>query len=85
MDIQSELIKTIEMMIDKKINKNSGSEMIPSVVRDINADGNRYLVHINQIQAWVKCGTDITPSVGKSVWVCIPNGNISDAFIIAYK
>ena len=85
MDIQSELIKTIELMINKAIDKNSGTQIVPSVVRDINVDGDAYLCHVNQNELWLKAGTNITPSVGKGVWICIPGGNISDAFVLAYR
>lgn len=83
MDIQEEIIKTINVMIAKKLEKSNISTDVASVVQEIN--GNKYKVLVNGVKIWVKNGCNISLSVGTPVWVHIPNGNINDAFILAYK
>lgn len=83
MDIQSEIIKAIDIMIVKRLENLKISTDVASVVQDIK--GNKYKVAINGNEIWVKCGTNISVSKGSLVWIHIPNGNIKDAFILAIK
>lgn len=83
MDIQEEIIKSIELIVQKTVDRSNTSCDIPSVVKEIS--GNKYRVSVNGSDMWVKCGTNLTLSVGTTVWVHIPNGNIRKGFILAYR
>lgn len=83
MDIQKEIITTINLLIEKSLSKLAISKDIPSVVTDI--DGDNYIVNINGGKQRLKCGTNITLRKGSTVWVHVPNGDISKAFIIATR
>lgn len=83
MDIQKEIINTITLLIDKKLSNLAISRDIPSVVTDI--DGDTYIVNINGSKSRLKCGTDITLTKGSPIWVHVPNGDISKAFILAKR
>lgn len=83
MDIQGEIIKTIDIMIAKRLEKSQISTDVASVVQEIS--GTKYKVTINGTKSWVKCGTNLSLNIGTPVWVHIPNGNINDAFILAYR
>ena len=81
MDIQSEIIKAIEVMIQKKV---SPALMdIPTVV--IGVEGDTYKVNIDGIDYNVKDGVNISPTVGTKVWVHLPNGKINQAYIAAKR
>lgn len=81
MDIKDEIIKTIELLIDKKI-KTSPSD-VPAVVLGISR--NKYKVSVNGIEYLVNDGVRLQPSIGTSVWLHCPNGNISKAYIAALR
>ena len=83
MDIQEELIRTINMMISKKFEKSKISTDVPSVIQEIS--GNKYRVIIKGTSYWIKCGTNLSLNVGSPVWVHIPGGKIDAAFILAYR
>ena len=83
MDIQGEIIKAIDVIVAKRLEKTQISTDVASVVQEVS--GNKYKVTINGVKSWVKCGTDLTLNVGTAVWVHVPNGNINDSFIIAYR
>ena len=83
MDIQNEIIRTIELMVDKIFEKKKVCRTIPSVIQEV--DGDLYKVRINGGDFWLKSGTNLTLAKGKAVWVHIPDSNITNAFIIAYR
>lgn len=83
MDIQKEIINAIDVMIKKSLEKYRTSQDIASVVQEIS--GSKYKVLINGNTFWIPCGTNLTLSVGKPVWVHIPNGDTKKAFILAYR
>ena len=83
MDIQKEIINTIDLLIEKRLSKLTMSRDIPSVVTDI--DGDKYIVNINGGKQKLKCGTNLTLSKGSTVWVHIPNGDFSKAFILSKR
>ena len=86
MDIQSEILKTIEIMIDKSIAKLNIPRDVPTVIKSQDSQG-RYLVTIDGSDYWVKDQvglSDLHPMT--SVWVHIPNSNnLSSAFILAKR
>ena len=81
MDIKNEIIKTIEILIDKRIPK--GFQDIPTVI--LGQQGNKYKVKIDGVEHWVKDGVQLHPAIGKSVWIHLPNGKLTDAYIAALR
>ena len=82
MDIQEEIIKAIELIVERKITNSSPVQTVASIVKEVKED--KYLVAINGADYWVKNGTDITLTMGIPVWVHIP-GDLNNAFIIAKR
>lgn len=81
MDIQNEIIKTIEIMVAKRV---SSTPMdIPTVV--IGVEGDYYKVNIDGADYSVKDGINLNPTVGTKVWVHLPNGKINQAYIAAKR
>ncbi len=85
MNIQEELINSIKIMIDKKLDGRLYNIEIPSVVTEISK--NKYKININGKDYWIKDGVNINPTVGTAVWVRTPNGNsnMNDAYICAKR
>ena len=83
MSIQDELIRTIEIIVNRKINNIVQSRDVATVVTGINGD--KYKVTINGNDYWVKDGVNISPTIGMAVWVHIPNGKYTQAFIMAKR
>lgn len=81
MDIKNEIIKTIELLIDKKIQ--SSPTDIPTVILGVEKD--KYRVKINGADYRVSDGILLHPTVGTKVWIHCPNGNISQAYIAAKR
>lgn len=82
MEIIEELLKSAEIIIEKKIAKLINTD-IPAIVTQVN--GEKYKVNLNGADYWIKDGVAISPTVGMSVWVHIPNGNYNHAYICAKK
>ena len=82
MDIKGEILKSIEIMVQKAIEKNQTLD-IASVVTDIK--NNKYKVIINGSEYWVKDGVGINPSIGMPVWLRVPSGNYSLMYICAKR
>lgn len=82
MDIKTEIIKTIELLIDKKIKNNPMD--IPTVILGVTSKG-EYKVNIDGVDYFVNDGILLRPSVGTKVWLHCPNGKISDAYIAARR
>lgn len=84
MDIKSTLLETIQLMIDKSLER-SQPKLVLGMVRGI--VGDVYSVMINGQQYQLRDGVGCSPTVGGSVWVMCPNGskNMNDAFIISAK
>lgn len=85
MSIKDELIRTIDIRINKIINKIASikNRDVVAVVKEINGD--KYRVDIDGYNYWMKDGVGIALSVGSSVWVRIPEGKMSLAYICAKR
>ena len=83
MDIQNEIIKSIEVMIDKSLERYDATTTKAGVVQSINND--RYLVVIDGVEYNVYDAVGCDPGIGKGVWVQIPNGRVTDAFITGLR
>lgn len=81
MDIKKEIIKTIEVLIDKKIS--STPLDIPTVILGVRGD--KYLVNVDGANYYVKDGVNINPKIGSAVWLHCPNGKIGAAYICAKR
>ncbi len=85
-NIQEEIIKTVEQIVEKYLSKYSQKNTeIATVVIGISSD--KYKVCINNIDYWIKDGVNIQPSIGDAVWVRTPNGsnNMNGAYICAKR
>ena len=83
MSIQDELLNTIETYVQKAINKQSPTRVIPSVVTGINSK--KYKVNIDGKDYMIKDAVGINPTVGMGVWVMIPESGIGQAFIVGKR
>ncbi len=81
MDIQSEIIQAIEILIKKNLPPSRVD--IPTVV--IGVEGDTYLVQIDTGQYYVKDGINLNPTIGTKVWVHLPNGKMNQAYIAAKR
>lgn len=69
MNIQKEIIQTIETLVKKEIQKQSQSRDVVSVVTGIKGD--KYKVTIDGAEYWLKDGIGLNLAVGTQVWVRI--------------
>ncbi len=83
MKLQDEILKTIEISIQKYKNTCIQSRDVSSIVTNINND--KFEVDIDGVKYWIKNGVDISLSTGDHVWVHVPNGNMNEMFIMARK
>lgn len=82
MAIKDEIIKTVEIIINKKI-ENLLNRDASGVVTEIKE--NKYKVNINGSDYWLKDGVNINPNIGTAVWIYIPYGNMINAYICGRK
>ena len=83
MDFKQELIRTINILIDEKLNAVSQSKEIATVVTGVSKD--KYKVKINGQDYWVRDGVNVKPTVGTSVWIRSPTPNLADAYICSKR
>ena len=83
MSIQDELFKSIEILVQKAIEKQNISRTVASTVESVN--GNTYKCNVDGAYYWLKNGTGVSLSNGTSVWVHIPNGKMNNAFIMGTR
>ena len=84
MSIKQEIIESINIIVNSRI-QNLVNNDISTIVEEIDSVRNRYKVRINGVEKWVKDGVNLSPTVGQSVWVHLPNGSLKDAFILAKR
>ncbi len=84
MSIKEEILKAIDILVQKAIEKYEHNE-IATVVEAVN--GNKYAVMIDGTRYEVKDGINLKPSVGTPVWVKLPygTGNMTGAYIMAKR
>ena len=83
MDIRDEIIKSIEVMIDKSLEDQKNTTTKPAIVESINND--KYQVSLNGTTISVYDSVGCDPTIGAGVWVQIPNGDIKNAFITGLR
>lgn len=81
--LQEEILKTMETILQRNTNDHPQSRDVASVVTKIHQD--QYEVQIDGTVYLVKNGVGINLNVGDPVWIHIPNGNITEMFIMAKK
>ena len=72
MDFKQELIRTINILIDEKLNAVSQSKEIATVVTGVSKD--KYKVKINGQDYWVRDGVNVKPTP-----------NLADAYICSKR
>ena len=83
MSIQDELFKSIEILVQKAIEKQNVNRTVASTVEEIS--GNTYKCNIDGAYYWIKNGTGTSLSNGTAVWVHIPSGKMNSAFIMGTR
>lgn len=69
MSIQDEIMNTVEIIVQKHLNKLKIPRDVVSVVTDISGD--KYKVNIDGTNYWVKDGIGLNLTVGTQVWIRI--------------
>ena len=86
MGIKDELLDTIEMMVNKSLDKysqDSQNRVVSCAVTGI--VGGKYKVNIDGADYLVKDGIGLGVNIGAQVWIMIPNGNIGQGFVFAKR
>lgn len=84
MGIKQEIIESINIIVNSRIQSLVNND-VATIVEEADPTHNKYKVRINGIEKWVKDGVGISPSVGQSVWVHMPNGSLKDSYISARR
>lgn len=83
MNIQEEILNSIDVMIQKSLEKQLTTKTVPSIVEGISDD--KYIVTVNGNKCKVYDSVGCNPGIGKGVWVQIPDGDITKAFITGLR
>ena len=83
MSIQDELFKSIEILINKALEKQNINRTVASTVEAIS--GNKYKCNIDGAYFWLKNGSGASLSKGTPVWVHIPSNKMNNAFIMGRR
>ena len=81
MDIQKEIIKSIEIMMKDSNHSPTASSDVLAVILEIK--DKKYRVQIYGTDRWVINGIGVDLKVGDKVWIRIPNGAVHQSFIEA--
>lgn len=80
MTIKDEIIKTIEIMVNKEIKKIKTDKTYPSVITSV--EKGKYVVTLNGSNYTVKCAIpNIELKTGQQVWVTVPCGDLKGMFV----
>lgn len=83
MSIQDELFKSIEILIQKALEKQNLNRTVASTVEAIK--GSTYKCNIDGAYYFVKNGTGLSLSKGTAVWIHVPGGKMNNAFIMGKR
>lgn len=78
------ILDAIEILIEKRLEKLRLTYMFKSTIYAVNSDGT-YSIVKDKIRYNVKNGMGINFSVGKNVWIIVPNGELKDMFICGVR
>lgn len=85
MNQNSNFLKSIEILVDKKLSKYCMEKTFPSVVYGVNSDGTYTIVKAGQ-KYNVKCAIPgLSLGLGSNVWVKIPSGRMQDMHICGVR
>ena len=85
MNQNNNFLKTIEILVDKKLSKLYFDKTFPSVVYGVNPDGTYAIVKAGQ-KYNVKCAIPgLSLGLGSNVWVKIPSGRMQDMHICGVR
>lgn len=80
MTIKDEIIKTIEIMVNKEIKKIKADKTYPSIIASV--ENGKYVVTLNGSEHKVKCAIpNVELKSGQQVWVTVPCGDLKGMFI----
>ena len=80
---RQEIYQTVENLVNGRLKNINTSIDVATVVTGIS--NGKYKVTINGNDYWVKDGVNISPTIGMAVWVHVPNGKYTQAFIMAKR
>lgn len=84
MTIKDEIIKIIEILLNKEIKKIKADKTYPSVITSV-LDG-KYVVTLNGSNYTVKCAIpNVELKSGQQVWVTVPCGDLKEMFIFGLR
>lgn len=83
MSIQDELFKSIEILVEKYLDKRMLSRTVASTVMEVSGD--KYKCSIDGATYMLKNGSGVALTKGTAVWVHIPNNKINNAFIMGTR
>ena len=83
MSIQEELFKSIEILVEKYLEKRQISRTVPSTVMGVSGD--KYKCNIDGAEYMLKNGSGVTLTNGTAVWVHIPQNKVNNAFIMGTR
>lgn len=83
LNIQEEIFKSIENIVRKIMETSHIPLVVPSAIVDARTD--KYAVTINGNNYLVKNGTGVELERGNLVWVTVPDGDYTKAFICAKR
>lgn len=85
MSVKDEIKQAIKISVQKEIQKLKSKMTRDEVAVVMEIKGDKYRVDINGYSYWIKDGVGIVLSVGTGVWIRIPEGNMSFAYICAKR
>ena len=82
MDIQTEIIKSIDLIVQKALEKYKDNDVV-GVITAVN--GNMCTISLNGATYNVKNGIGISLKNGDQVWLRIPNNNYKNMYIASKR
>ena len=84
MTIKDEIIKTIEIMVNKEIKKIKADKTYPSVITSV--ENGKYVISLNGSNYKIKCAIpNVELKTGQQIWVTVPCGDLKGMFICGVR
>ena len=83
MSIQDELFKSIEILVEKYLDRRQYSRTVASTVLEVSGD--KFKCSIDGADYLIKNGCGVTLTRGTAVWEHIPQNKIINAFIMGTR
>ena len=81
MDFKTEILKSIQIMIDRKLNNYKADRTYKSIIRNVTPKGYVVLDETGNERTVQCCITNVTLKIGQSVWLKEPLGKLEDLHI----